>query len=268
MSIDTKTIIDAIETSFAMLPETAGLVTYLGIPGIRAHETAVSHPMINMVTGSSLTTENADATIEQVREHFAKQNKAFGWVVGPSATPDDLGTRLTGAGLSKSFDTAGMVLPDLGISIRTNPAVKIREVTPKEMAVAISTMAEAFPAPEDVVHLMYEVLFRHRNILKPHIYVAHLEGVDAPVGCSSMEFVPGMPVVHLRGAATVKQHRGKGVYASLLARRIADACEGGAQAAVIQAIKTTSAPICRRLGFSEICNLEFYTWPPDALSNQ
>ena len=268
MSIDTRTLIDAIETSFAMLPETTGLVTYLEIPGISAHETAISHPMANMVTASSLTTENADATIGQVREHFSKQNKAFGWVVGPRATPEDLGTRLTEAGLSKAFDTAGMVLANLDLSIRTNPAVRIREVTPEEMAVAIRTMAEAFPAPEDVVHLMYEVLFTHRDHLRPHIYVAYLEGVDTPVGCSSMESIPGLPIVHLRGAATVKEHRGKGVYASLLARRIADARRDGAEAAVIQAIRTTSAPVCRRLGFTEVCNLEFYIWPPDALSNQ
>jgi hypothetical protein len=140
--------------------------------------------------------------------------------------------------------------------------LRIREVTPEEVAVASETMAEAFPAPKEVVHFMYKVLFRDRERLKTRIYLAYLEGIENPVGCSSMGFIPGKPIVHLRGAATNKRHRGRGIYSSLLARRLNDAKKEGAQAAVIQAIVTTSAPICRRLGFKELCDLAFYTWSP------
>jgi hypothetical protein len=220
--------------------------------------------MVNLVTSTSLTSDAVDAAIGRVREHFARSSKAFGWVIGPSASPDDLGPRLLRAGLTKMFDAAGMALTDLEVSFRVNASVDIREATPQEMAMASRTMAEAFPAPEGVVNLMYEVLFRHRDLLDPHIYLAYLDGVETPVACSSMESIPGTAIVHLRGAATMKKHRGKGVYASLLARRLADARKGGAKAAVIQAIRTTSAPVCRRLGFTEVCNLEFYSWSPSA----
>jgi hypothetical protein len=263
MSIDKPALIDAIEASFAMMPETDGLVSCLKIPGILGHETAISHPMVNIVTSTTLTSDNADSTIEFVRDHFVDQNKAFGWLIGPSATPADLGVRLANAGLSKMFDAAGMVMNDLNVAFRTNPAVSIREVTPQDIVVASETMAEAFPAPGEVVHLMYEVLFRHRDRLKPRIYLAYLEGIETPVACSSMEFVPDTPIVHLRGAGTVRQYRGRGIYTSLLARRLADARADGAVGTVIQAIRTTSAPICRRLGFTEVCNLEFYTWAPE-----
>ena len=60
----------------------------------------------------------------------------------------------------------------------------------------------------------------------------------------------------------MKEHRGKAIYTTLLTHRMPDAHDHGARAAVIQAVKSTSAPICRRLGFTEICNLEFYTWSP------
>jgi hypothetical protein len=263
LSIDRQTLIDAIEASFVMLPETEGMVSCLEIPGIGGHETALSHSMVNMVTSTTLTLDNADEAIRAVREHFAERHKAFGWVVGPSATPADLGTRLAGAGLTKMFDAAGMALTDLSVQFRVNPAVKIREATPAEVAMASETMAEAFPAPKEVVQFMYEVLFRERERLKTRIYLAYLEGVEDPVACSSMGFIPDKPVVHLRGAATNKKHRGRGIYTSLLARRLNDARKGGAEAAVIQAILTTSAPICRRLGFTEVCDLQFYTWSPE-----
>lgn len=263
MSIEKSTLIDAIEASFAMMPETEGLVSCLKVPGIRGHETAISHPMVNIVTSTALTSDNAGATIEAVRDRFVDQSKAFGWLIGPSATPADLGKRLAGAGLNKMFDAAGMVLNDLSVTFRSKQTVSIREVRPRDIVVASDTMAEAFPAPSEVVHLMYDVLFRHRDRLKTRIYLAYLEGVETPVACSSMEFVPDTSIVHLRGAGTVRQYRGRGIYTSLLARRLADARKDGAQAAVIQAIRTTSAPICRRLGFTEVCNLEFYTWAPD-----
>ena len=262
MGLDDATLTDAIEASFAMLPEIEGEVSYLGIPGLRGHETALSHPMVNMVTSTTLNPADADETIRKAFEHFTSQRKAFGWVVGPSARPEDLGTRLEAAGLTKAFDAAGMALTDLDLRHRVNPAVRIREVTPEEVAVASEAMAEAFPAPREVVRFMYKVLFMDRVRLKTRIYLAYLEGVQDPVGCSSMGFVPGRPIVHLRGAATNKKHRGRGIYSSLLARRLMDARKDGAEAAVIQAIVTTSAPICRRLGFKEICDLRFYRWSP------
>jgi hypothetical protein len=260
--MDRDTLIDAIETGFAMLPEVEGEVRYLSIPGLRGHETALSHPMVNMITSATLSRDDADKTVRKAFDHFAGQRKAFGWVVGPSARPGDLGTRLEAAGLTKAFDAAGMALTDLDVKFRVNPALRIREVTPKEVAVASETMAEAFPAPKEVVHFMYRVLFRDRERLKTRIYLAYLEGIENPVGCSSMGFIPGKPIVHLRGAATNKRHRGRGIYSSLLARRLNDAKKEGAEAAVIQAIVTTSAPICRRLGFEEVCDLAFYTWSP------
>lgn len=264
MSIDKPTLADAAEAGFAMLPEIEGMVRYLEIPGIGGHETALSHPMVNMVTSTTLNPENVDDAIRTVCEYFAEKRKAFGWVAGSSAKPVDLGTRLARAGLKKVFDAAGMAPTDLSVQFRVNPAVEIREATPDDVAVASETMAEAFPAPKEVVHFMYEVLFRDRERQKTRIYLAYLDGVEGPVACSSMGFVPGKPIVHLRGAATHKKHRGRGIYTSLLARRLVDAREAGAVAAVIQAILTTSAPICRRLGFTEVCDLQFYTWYPEA----
>jgi N-acetylglutamate synthase-like GNAT family acetyltransferase len=263
MTLDQNILIEAIEASFAMLPEIDGMVSYLNIPGIHGCETTLSHPMVNMITSTTLTPGEADRTIASVCDHFARQRKAFGWMVGPSAKPEDLGAKLAKAGLTKMFDAAGMALIDLGIRFHVNPAVRIREATPEDVAVASETMAEAFPAPKDVVQFMYQVLFRDRERLKTRIYLAYMEGNDEPVACSSMGFVPGKPIVHLRGAATHKKYRGRGIYGSLLAQRLTDAREDGAEAAVIQAILTTSAPVCRRLGFAELCRLQFYTWFPE-----
>src|SRR5437667_245607 len=78
----------------------------------------------------------------------------------------------------------------------------------------------------------------------------------------NLVFVPGTSIVLLGGAATVGDLRGRGIYTSLVARRLADARAAGADAAVIQAVRGTSAPVCARLGFKEVVPLEFYAWVP------
>jgi GNAT superfamily N-acetyltransferase len=60
------------------------------------------------------------------------------------------------------------------------------------------------------------------------------------------------------GAATLPPARGRGVYGALLRHRLARVREQGASAAVIQADAATSAPICRRAGFMELCRLSFW----------
>lgn len=208
--------------------------------------------------------KDAEATIKQVLELFAAQEKAFSWVIGPRTTPADLGNRLSAAGLVKAEELAGMVLTNLTIPIRANPAVQIREATADDIGAASHTMARAFPIPEEFARLFIEVCFLARDELKIRVYTAFLKGIDEPVATSTMIYLPDQPIVRLAGAATLEEHRGKGIHSSLLARRLADAQEDGAEAAVIEALRGTSAPVCRKVGFTEVCGLELYAWIPES----
>ena len=77
--------------------------------------------------------------------------------------------------------------------------------------------------------------------------------------------VPGTSILMLSGAATLPEYRGRGVYTSTVVRRIADGRAEGCEAAIIQAVRATSAPICRRIGFRELCGLEMWVkTPPEA----
>ena len=69
-------------------------------------------------------------------------------------------------------------------------------------------------------------------------------------------------LVILLGAGTLPEYRGKGIYSSLVARRLEDAKNIGMHAAIIQAVKHTSAPICEKLGFRTVCEIDFYIYSP------
>jgi GNAT superfamily N-acetyltransferase len=91
-------------------------------------------------------------------------------------------------------------------------------------------------------------------------YFAYVDGGAEPVGWSYLVYLPDSPIVLLGGAATLPEHRGRGIYSALVAKRLADARSDGRSAAVIQAVRSTSAPIAAKLGFREICGLELYSW--------
>ena len=264
MAVSKDILLDAIESGFSLLPPIPGKVEWLAIPGIRSRVTPLSHPWANMVSAATLSPDDADATIHQAIEVFAGQHKAFSWVVGPRTTPADLGSRLRAAGLVKLEEMAGMSLNDLNAPIQANPAVHIREMTPEDLVAASRTIARAFPIPEEFARLFTEILFLVRDRLKTRQYLAFLEGIDEPVATATTIFFANQPIVRLGGASTLEEHRGKGIYTSLVARRLADAREDGAEAAVIEAVRTTSAPVCRKLGFTEICGLELYAWTPES----
>jgi N-acetylglutamate synthase-like GNAT family acetyltransferase len=79
-----------------------------------------------------------------------------------------------------------------------------------------------------------------------------------------MLYLPDQPIALLLSAATLPAFRGYGIYTSLVARRLADARQDGIDAAIIQAVRATSAPICRKLGFVEIAPLDLYVgYAPD-----
>jgi len=264
MTISKETLIDAIESFYSFMPEIPGRIEYLPILGIRAFVTPISHPLANVVSKATLGPNEADDVIKAVYDFYVDREKAFGWAIGPLATPADLGIRLNTAGIVKGGETAGMVLTNLETPIKSNPSVRIRKANTDDIEAVSKVMAQGFPMPEDLSHFLSEVWLLYFDQLKSNVYLAFLDDFDEPVASSLMFHVPDQPIVIMSGAATLQEHRGKGIYSSFVARRLSDARKEGAEAAAILAVRSTSAPICRKLGFNEICGLEHHSWKPES----
>ena len=260
MTVTDRELIDAIESSLHLYSAAAGLATELGVPGMAGRVTGFSHPLANLVGLARLSERDADAVVAAVKERFASERKAFGWVTGPGTTPRDLERRLADAGLRPIAQLAGMAVTDLALPIEMNAAVRIREVTPGEAAGESEMMGRAYGMPPEIAAMFTSLLAssaEHRS----RGYFAYLDG-DAPVAWSYLVYLGSSPVVLLGGAATLPEARGKGVYSALVKRRLDDARVDGRTAAVIQADRDTSAPICAKLGFRELCSLVVYGWAP------
>ena len=249
-------LVEAIESTLFLYPAVHGLVHDLGIPGLRGRITKVSHPLANLCGSARFSERESEAMIEKVRQRYG--DLAFGWVTGPSTRPADLPRRLEDAGLRHADSLSGMTFTDLATPIATNPNVRIEETTMKDALVESEMMARAYGLPLEVMRVFNEILAAAAERIKSRGYFAYLDGNDKPVAWSYLAYIPESPTVLLGGAATLEEYRGHGIYTALVARRLADARADGRTAAVIQADRNTSAPICAKLGFREICGLEIF----------
>jgi len=260
LSVAEETLVQAIEASLQVYPPVSGLSEDLGVKGVRGRVTELSHPLANMVGMANLAPADVEPTLRMVRNRYSGGRKAYGWVTGPLTRPHDLGERLVASGLVMEDEMAGMVLTDLGVPITVDPRIEVREATLHQAQEASAMMARAYGMPEEVARFFNVMLAMTDSKVKNSGYFAFVDDGTEPVGWSYLVYLPDSPIVLLGGAATLPEHRGRGIYSALVARRLADARAEGRQAAVIQAVRSTSAPICAKLGFREVCGLEFYAW--------
>lgn len=239
-----------------------GLVWPLSIPGVKARVSTIQSPMINMVGMATFTEANANDGIQNVIARYRQEEKMFGWLVGPTSRPANLGDHLISAGFIHIEEEAmwGMVLRDLNSPIAVNPEIRVEQVTLADWYANISmiTRAYGFDMTEEVANTVTRL---HESLgAQSKIYLAYAPDQDEPVAFSASIFDDDKSVVVLGGAATVKEYRGKGIYSTMVAKRLEDAQVWGATSAIIQAVKQTSAPICAQMGFEIICPIDLYAY--------
>jgi len=251
-----RDLVEAIESTLFIYPAVHGLAQDLGIAGLRGRITKVSHPLANLCGDARFSERECDAMIEKVRHRYG--DLAFGWVTGPSTRPADLPQRLEDAGLGHADSISGMTLTDLATPIAVNPSVRVEETPMKSLLGETEMMARAYAMPVEVMRTFNELIAATADRVKSRGYFGYVDGNDKPVAWSFLVYLPDSPTVLLGGAATLEEYRGQGLYSALVARRLADARADRRTAAIIQGDRRTSAPICAKLGFREICGLEIF----------
>jgi len=263
MTVADADLVAAIESTLHFYPPVPGLVDALGVHGLQGRVTKHSHPLANLAGMARLDAGTADAAIARAKKVYADRRLAFGWVTGPGTTPRDLERRLAAVGMHKEEGgIAGMAVSDLDVPIDSNPRVGVREVNAAEALAQNEMMARAYGLPPEV-NAFFVRLLSAKTGIRARFYFGSLDD-GAPIAWSYLVYIPDSPIVLLGGAATVPEARGHGAYTALVKRRLDDARADGREAAIIQADRNTSAPICAKLGFKELCSLELYVWSPPA----
>lgn len=258
MPLTKQDIANAIESTLIdAVPVRPDIVETVDIQGIRAIYTpSLYSPETNIVGQAQLDENTVDNTIEKVMVFYKNKDHACSWITSDSSTPTHLPERLVHHGFQKIFDLAGMYLDDFDKAIHPNPEVTVRVATETDKEHLIRLYTEAYPMPEESAMMLLDNL----AILNGRNYLAYVDDLDAPVSVANMFYVPDKPIVALEGAATLPEFRGRGIYTSLMAKRLQDARADGMQVAIMQGDIDTSAPICMKLGFQKVCDMAIYAW--------
>ena len=260
MAVTNDDLLNAMENSFFVFPDVQGKIQHVEFEGVRGMWSPVSKSFhANAVGNVRLNVENVDSGIQQVHEYFSNRDCSYQWFFAPSlATPATLGERLEAAGISKAGEAAGSYLIDFDIAVTSNPAIQVREIIDDAgRQDLIDTFTQGFPIPEDTADIMLDMM----NSVNARKYVAYLD--NQPISAAVMFYMPGVPIAMFQGAATLKEYRGKRAYSALLKQRLQDAKADGMEAAVLQADRSSSAPICAKYGFKELTGIVFHVWQPD-----
>ena len=95
-----------------------------------------------------------------------------------------------------------------------------------------------------------------RDPQRTHYFVATLDG--EPAGTASLLLLDGF--AHLNGAAVIASMRRRGVYRALIDARMAFLRERNVPFVTNHCISTTSAPICRKIGFEKTCEFRVFRY--------
>ena len=242
-------------------PPAARGVVPLSFDGVRGRRTPLPTPFTNLVGVAGPNAEVPDESITAVFNEFSGREVPFGWLLGPNS-PNDLAGRLEQRGMVQVEEFAGLALTDLERDIRASEQVAVRELGKQDEEQFAELLSRAYGLPAEMVAFLYEILYFAEAEVRARNYFAYVDGAIEPVAAASTIYDSSDPIVILAGSAVLEEHRGRGIYRSLVRRRLEDVRSEGIEAAAIQAVRSTSAPICRSLGFEEVCSQELFAWSP------
>lgn len=193
---------------------------------------------------SHLDEHSADAAIAAEIDYFQTLGVSFEWKVYEGDSPSDLKTRLARQGFQTAEAEALAILELQNAHWLTPPALEIRKITTLEALVDVQNVQKAVWGGDDLIPRLSRYLAEKPEAMS--IYVAYEQGL--PAAAAWAEFYENSPFVGFWGGATRAEHRGKGLYRSLVAVRVAESIARGYQFAYVDA-SPMSRPILERLGF-------------------
>jgi len=200
--------------------------------------------------------------VDRVRDHFAARGQPFSWRVGPASAPGDLDRHLLAAGLRPAFTMRGMAMPEITVPGHASGSFVVRAARHDDAPALAALMAQSYPTSSGLASRLAALYLQPAAAARVHVVVAEAPGSAVLAGMGVCYDFPDRPVTVLAGAATQPALRNRGVYAQMLNHRLRAARERGARSAVMQAVTDSSAPICRRAGFIDLCELQVFEFHP------
>jgi GNAT superfamily N-acetyltransferase len=209
------------------------------------------------VVWSDLDHASADAVIRREVERFAREGGEWEWKHYSYDRPADLEQRLLAAGFVASEAEALLVadISDLDLDVAPPPGIEVRTADDEAGIAAVVRMhEEVFGEPHE--ELGTALAWALTQSPPPALGVVAYAGAE-PVAAARVELAGAAGFAGLWGGGTLPAYRRRGIFRALVAHRAAVAADRGCRYLQVDALPT-SAPILRRLGFSELARTTPY----------
>ena len=211
---------------------------------------------LNGVYRTQLEARDADDLMRDIHDEYASKKIAYRWYEYPHSGPGDLASRLQKLGPASITEMSGLVFDTRQKSIEVPIDVTVEEVGESNLEDYIAanlagwnqTGAEGEKVRRSILSDFAKSDRGYRAFL------ARYKGHPASTGM--LRIVNGSG--YLLGGSTNSSYRGRGVYRGLVAHRLELIRSLGMNSAFVLARKSTSAPICLKLGFELACECKSY----------
>lgn len=211
---------------------------------------------LNGIYRTHFAVRDADRLIHEHDDSYRSRKISYRWYVFEHSRPGDLESKLQALGPKEVVGLEGLAISSeearigvpAGVTVEVVGAHNVEEYAEAVVAGWQQSGTEAESVRRDI----------RRDVADPKCawtgFLARYRGEPASTGM--IRFVG--PVGYLQGASTNPKFRGKGVYRGLVAARLEFLKQRKISQALILARTSSSAPICRRLGFKAVSGCNSY----------
>lgn len=223
----------------------------------------------NVVVGAHFQRDGADRRIAEIRDAYGRGDTGFVWWVAPFDTPDDLGTRLTKAGLTLEGNAPAMAasLDDVPLDEPLPDGLEIVPVTDAGTLGEFLTIleadwlewtgGEATPVQRrTLAAFAREIPRRFPSEPVPLRWVGRVDG--RPVATSRVSLGGG--VAGLYAILTLPSHRGRGIGRAMTLAALRAAAGIGYRIGVLQS-SDLGYGLYLKLGFRDLFTYDIYVHP-------
>ena len=223
----------------------------------------------NVVVGAHFQRDGADRRIAEIRDAYGRGDTGFVWWVAPFDTPDDLGTRLTKAGLTLEGNAPAMAasLDDVPLDEPLPDGLEVVPVTDAGTLGEFLTIleadwlewtgGEATPVQRrTLAAFAREIPRRFPSEPVPLRWVGRVDG--RPVATSRVSLGGG--AAGLYAILTLPSHRGRGIGRAMTLAALRAAAGIGYRIGVLQS-SDLGYGLYLKLGFRDLFTYDIYVHP-------
>jgi hypothetical protein len=212
---------------------------------------------LNGVAFCAVEGDQGEKRVRDTIQEFRQRGVQFRWILGPSSRPSHLASFLLSEGLELTHECFGMVRSTDTASFRSvDPSITVERVGMTQIEDYAQTCTLGWGNPESMKQAIVKDMQRSiaNDDDRIQYFLARVNGTPAGTGILCLSGSSG----YLKGTSVVPSERNKGVYRALLQYRLSILNRMAIPLATVQTISDTSAPICRKFGFEQVCTIYQY----------